>query len=149
MQRQGGRLRDRDETQNASHVISMACRNHLLHQLRKLLHRAATPLPQRGTMLRPRQHVLYEHILVTRDKIKVCGEHIMAGRGPLHYQQDFFGAGEALTSYNPREKQKEWAATLVLTASSREAARAKEQLVIHNIMQAAGVHCYEDFAPGD
>ena len=101
------------------------------------------------TMLRPRQHVLYEHILVTRDKIKVCGEHIMAGRGPLHYQQDFFGAGEALTSYNPREKQKEWAATLVLTASSREAARAKEQLVIHNIMQAAGVHCYEDFAPGD
>ena len=101
------------------------------------------------TMLRPRQHVLYEHILVTSDKVRVCGEHIMGYRGPLHYRQDFFGAEEALTSYNPKEKQKEWVATLVITAESRAAVREKEQLVVRSIMEACGVHCYEDFSPED
>ena len=99
------------------------------------------------TMVKPRAHVLYEHILVTPDRVRVAGEHIMAGRGPLHSCQNFFGADEAITDYQPQIKQPEWVATLLLTASSREEARAKEQAVVQRIMKKVGAVCYEDPKP--
>jgi 3-methylornithine--L-lysine ligase len=102
-----------------------------------------------ATFVQPYCHVLCEHILVTKERIKVCGETIMDCCGPLHYQADFFGADEAITSFTAAEQQEQWVATLVLTASSREAVRKKEQAVIHNIMMKCGVHSYEDLIPGD
>jgi len=99
------------------------------------------------TMVQPCAHVLYEHILVTPDRVMVAGEHIMAGRGPLHSCQKFFGADEAITNYQPQLRQPEWVATLLLTASSRAEVRAKEQAVIQRIMKEVGAVCYEDPKP--
>ena len=103
--------------------------------------------PSDYTLLEPQRHVLYEHIEVTEQAVKVCGEHIMGGHGPLHYRKGFFGADEALTSYEKGKKQKKWVATLLFTADSREAVCRKEKAVVRRIMEACAVPDYIDEVP--
>lgn len=57
------------------------------------------------------REIIYEHIMVSPGGIEVCGEHIMAGAGPLTLRGDFHGADEALTNYEPGKE--EWVATLI------------------------------------
>jgi pyrrolysine biosynthesis protein PylC len=82
---------------------------------------------------RPRG-VVYEHIRVTPGRIRTLGERIIARAGPLTHQQDFFGADEALTDYQPGRFP--WVATLIITAADRLQAWNKRCRVIENI--AAG-----------
>jgi len=57
---------------------------------------------------------LIEHIRVSGAQIEFLGEHIMGEDGPLHWEIDFFGADEAVTSY--LNGKSHWVATLVFTA---------------------------------
>ena len=97
------------------------------------------PLPGGG--------VVYEHIKVTPGVLEVCGEHIMAGAGPVHLHTDFYGADEAITNYAPGRP--EWVATLIVTGVDREGAREKRDRVIHDIKTHFHLSTYSDPCPGN
>lgn len=89
--------------------------------------------------------VVYEHILVTENKIKVCGEHIMGINGPLKHVYNFFGSDEALTNYEPNKKS--WVATLIISDENREKAWKKHLMVIEQIKKIKKIDIYEDLYP--
>jgi len=89
--------------------------------------------------------VIYEHLLVTPGKIECTGEHIMSDGGPMRYFEDFFGADEAITNFEPGRNF--WAATLINTGSDREEVWAKRMKVIENIQKHFKVPCYIDSVP--
>ena len=91
--------------------------------------------------------VVYEHIRVWGDHLEVSGEHIMAEAGPLHLEDDFFGADMALTNFSSPGRP--WTATLIVSDTSRERAWQKRCKVIRTIMEACGLSCYEDPVPND
>lgn len=89
--------------------------------------------------------VVYEHILVQDKSLSVCGEHIMAGAGPLTVHHDFFGAQEALTNYRPGRTM--WVATLIMVGQDLGEATALREQVMANIRQSCGIATYSDSAP--
>ena len=70
----------------------------------------------------------------------------MGDRGRLHYRTDFFGADEALTSYEG-PGQSSWVATLLILGRDREACWRKHQQIVRRIMEAEGLKDYEDKGP--
>ncbi len=93
----------------------------------------------------PEHGVVYEHIRVWEDHLQVSGEHIMAEAGPLHMEDDFFGADTALTNFSSPGRP--WMATLIVSDGSRERAWEKRCRVIQSIMEACGLSRYEDPVP--
>jgi len=89
--------------------------------------------------------VLYEHILVEGESLSVCGEHIMAGAGPLCVHHDFFGAQEALTNYRPGHTT--WVATLIMVGQDLGEALSLREKVMANIRQSCGITTYSDTVP--
>lgn len=80
-------------------------------------------------------HALLEHIRVTHGKMEICGEHIISDYGRLRLTADFFGADEALTTYDPAQEQ--WVATIMFRADSRENLEKKRSLCHQRIASAA------------
>jgi len=103
--------------------------------------------PRRGAPGRRRQGVVYEHIKVTPGVLEVCGEHILAGAGPVRLHTDFYGADEAITNYAPGRR--EWVATLIVTGAGRKEAREKRDRVINDIRAHFKLDVYRDPFPGD
>ena len=89
--------------------------------------------------------VIYEHIHVSPGRLEVSGEHIMSEAGPLHFHQDFFGADEAISDYEPGRP--DWVATLIIVDETREKAWAKRNRVIDQIKRACSIHTYLDPSP--
>jgi pyrrolysine biosynthesis protein PylC len=81
--------------------------------------------------------VIYEHIKVSPDTVVVSGEHIISGARPLRYQTDFFGADEALTDFDP--DQRNWVATLILTGRTRTEVVQKHHRVLETIRRTFGL----------
>ena len=81
----------------------------------------------------PPRSVIYEHLSVSKEIIEVAGEHIMSRSGPLTCHQDFFGADEAITNYDPNRDS--WTATMIYAGSDIEAARQKRETALENIRQ--------------
>lgn len=77
------------------------------------------------------QAVIYEHLLVTPAGLATKGEHIMAEAGPLQLTSDFFGADEAITDYRPGKST--WAATLIISGRTIDAAWRKRENVLESI----------------
>ena len=92
-----------------------------------------------------RLNVIYEHIKVTTNTIEVCGEHIMAEAGPLHLENDFLGADEAITNYVPGRT--EWVATLIIKGTDLKDAWQKHDMVISNICSRYKLENYIDPNP--
>jgi pyrrolysine biosynthesis protein PylC len=67
-----------------------------------------------------RQAVVLEHVRVAGNRLEVSGEHVLARRGPLRVERDFFGADEAITDRAPGRS--EWVATLIATGGDAEQA---------------------------
>jgi len=84
--------------------------------------------PGAGNMLRG---TVYEHIHVSGDILKICGEGIMTQGGPLKLHSDFFSADETLTNYAPGKDQ--WVATVIFCAANRHRAREKRDRCIAEI----------------
>ena len=86
---------------------------------------AAPPDPQilHGTV--------FEHIRVSAEVLETSGEHIMTQNGPLYLRPDFFGADEAITNFKATKNQ--WVATLIISASDRDSALAKEERILREI----------------
>jgi pyrrolysine biosynthesis protein PylC len=81
----------------------------------------------------PSRAVIYEHLNVSKEKIEVAGEHIMSQAGPLTCYQDFFGADEAITNYQPDEKN--WAATMIYAGNDINAVQQKRETTLENIQR--------------
>jgi pyrrolysine biosynthesis protein PylC len=72
-----------------------------------------------------KRFVCIEHILVQRNELEVCGEHIMSSDTVLTLQPGFFGADEALTSYRPEKRN--WVATMIFAGNSHSEISAKKK----------------------
>lgn len=70
-------------------------------------------------------YVSVEHIRVRGNTLEVCGEHIMSSDTTLTLQSGFFGADEALTSYQPEKRN--WVATMIFAGDSRNEITAKRK----------------------
>lgn len=95
---------------------------------------------------RPRG-VIYEHIRVSRSLLEVQGEHIMSGVDPLHIENDFWGADEAITNYAPGRNN--WVGTLIFVADNRMAAWEKRHAGITEIRRHFKLDQYRDPSPKD
>jgi pyrrolysine biosynthesis protein PylC len=100
------------------------------------------PLPN------PREKaVIYEHIRVGPEAIEVSGEHIMAAAAPLHVQEGFFGADEAITDF--AQGRLNWVATLIFVESSRPEVQAKRDATIESLKRHFGIDVFRDSRPGE
>jgi len=77
--------------------------------------------------------VLVEHIKVCGLKIKSFGEHIMALDGPLVLKTDFFGADEAITSFEPGKHQ--WVSTMIFSGASQDEINIKRDACHKKIIE--------------
>jgi pyrrolysine biosynthesis protein PylC len=85
------------------------------------------------TELQVRRGTVFEHIRVSSEVLETSGEHIMAQNEPLYLRPNFFGADEAITNFDQAKKQ--WVATLIVLASSRGSALAKEERILGKIIK--------------
>jgi pyrrolysine biosynthesis protein PylC len=76
---------------------------------------------------------VYEHIQISGDSLKICGERIMTEEGPLDVRADFFGADEAITNFEPDKDP--WVATLIFRGASRQEACEKRNRSIAEIVR--------------
>ena len=93
----------------------------------------ATPkddFPPVGASLRG---TVYEHIHVSGDGLKISGERMMAEGGSLDLLEDFFGADEAITNFEPDKDP--WVATLIFCGANRHEACEKRNRSIAEIVR--------------
>ena len=83
--------------------------------------------------VKPPRFVIYEHLSVSKEKIEVAGEHVISRAGPLTCHQDFFGADEAITNYDPDRKS--WTATMIYAGNDIKAVQQKRETTLKNIRQ--------------
>jgi len=76
---------------------------------------------------------VYEHIHVSGDRLTICGERIMTEGGPLDLREDFFGADEAITNFEPDKDP--WVATLIFRGANRDEACEKRNRSIAEIVR--------------
>jgi pyrrolysine biosynthesis protein PylC len=98
--------------------------------------------PPAGNSLRG---IVYEHIHVCADIMKISGEGIMTQGGPLDLQADFFGADEALTNFGSGHDQ--WVATLIFCGTNRQRAREKRDRSIAEIVKRFKISTVIDSRP--
>ena len=85
----------------------------------------------RPNALSQTRSVVLEHIAVSPAGVRISGEHIIAGAGPLSHHHDFFGADEALADYRPGKSS--WVATLICTGSNPADAWQRREQVLKTI----------------
>lgn len=98
----------------------------------------SAPPPGRGASI-------LEHIRIRAGHLSVCGEGAMAEAGPLHLEESFFGAHEALTDYAPGSES--WVATLMVRGSDLADAWACRDQAIGDIQARCGLVSYSDEYP--
>jgi pyrrolysine biosynthesis protein PylC len=86
-----------------------------------------------------------EHIRCAQGRLSVGGEGMMADAGPLHLEEDFFGADEALTSHGP--ERDDWVATLMVKGEDLPAAGKRRDRVVEEIRDRLGLKGYSDEYP--
>ncbi len=95
--------------------------------------------------IKDERFAIFEHLLVNRERVEVCGEHIVSTAGPLTHCEGFYGADEALTNYSNGKEN--WMATLIITGETRREAYQKRSGVIENICRESGALCCHDPVP--
>ena len=92
------------------------------------------------------KYVILEHVRVTPEAVYVEGEHIMKHHGlPLHVEKGFFGADEAITTYE--KGYSKWVATLVTSGRSRQDVRNRRDSVIKAIQTRFNIDKIVDMDP--
>lgn len=79
----------------------------------------------------PQKVCYYQQIVVSKENIKVLGEHVMENCKELCYKKGFFGADFALTDY--RDDEQEFSAIVVVTDENYEDAYTRFLRCINNI----------------
>ena len=81
--------------------------------------------------------VVYEHICVSGDILRISGEGIMTQGGPLFLEHEFFGADEAITNFKPGREA--WVATLIFSGTNRHQAWEKRNHCITGMVRQLGI----------
>jgi len=89
--------------------------------------------------------VRLEHIQVDSGVLTLAGEHLMAGSDPLHIAENFFGAHEALTDYQPGKES--WRATLIHTGATPEELQTGRMIVLAAIQAGCNIEQVVDSKP--
>lgn len=117
-------------------------RQNMVHMLGKLFSDNFTESsPGTGTL----RGTVYEHIRVSSELLETKGEHIMSTGGPLYLRQDFFGADEAITNYDPAKKS--WVATLIITETDRSSALVRSDRIMEEIIKRFSIKKIDDSVP--
>jgi pyrrolysine biosynthesis protein PylC len=93
----------------------------------------------------PARGVVLAHVRVAERTLFVEGEHIMARTETLERVGGFFGADEAITNY--RDGARQWAATLIVSAGSREQAEQRYHRVLADIHDRLALEAIVDRSP--
>ena len=117
-------------------------RLNMVHMLGKLFSDNFTESAPRIDTVRG---TVYEHIRVSSELLETKGEHIMSTGGPLYLRQDFFGADEAITNYDPAKKS--WVATLIITETDRSSALASSDRIMQAIIKRFSIKKKDDLVP--
>jgi pyrrolysine biosynthesis protein PylC len=86
-----------------------------------------------------------EHLRAAGGRLEVTGEHVLARRGGLRLERDFYGAEEAITDYAPGRE--EWVATLIVTGANAREAWSRRQAAVEAICRAHGFEACLDPEP--
>jgi pyrrolysine biosynthesis protein PylC len=86
--------------------------------------------------------VVFQHVAVSPEGLEISGEHIMGTAGPLHVVADFFGADEAITSYDGQRDH--WVATLITKEADLSSAKEKMESVMAAIARHSQVQTVVD-----
>ncbi len=104
---------------------------------------AALPGPDHCRSLwRP---IRLEHIRVSENLLEIAGEHIMAQGGAMQVVENFFGAAEAITDFQPGRSG--MVATLIHTGESPESLLAARLVTLENIRHHFGLARVIDSQP--
>jgi len=88
---------------------------------------------------------LLEHVHVTGNRLEVTGEHVLARRGPLRVERDFFGAEEAITDRTSGGS--DWVATLLVTGGDAGQVWRRRCEAVEAIRSAHGLDECQDPEP--
>ena len=95
-----------------------------------------------------RRAVLYQHVKILGDELKVQGEHVMADASDLRVKKDFLGADEAITNLAPGVDTSHRVATLIVKSHDLTSATKKMEKVVGNIMREYHLTKHTDPSPG-
>jgi len=115
----------------------------MLELLHSIFHTGKIPVIPTN---REQEAVVYEHIQVGPDTLEVTGEHIISEARPLRYRRNFFGADEALTDFDTANRN--WVATLILSAKTKEEVVRKHFRVLDTIRSTFDLRVLPDSNPG-
>lgn len=105
----------------------------------------ANPPDNRPPAVDPARGVVYEHIHVSGDILKICGERMISKAGPLKIREGFFGADETITNFEVGKDK--WLATLVFSGTDRHLAWEKRNRGIAEIVRRFEIKEVIDLQP--
>ncbi len=77
-----------------------------------------------------------EHMSVSKQKIDIPGEHIMAKNTDLKIQNAFYGAQVAITNHTAESKQDQWVATLICEGKNHSELKMTRNSCLQKIVNA-------------
>ena len=94
----------------------------------------------------PERAVIYEHAIISGDRLEITGEYVLASAGRLLCQDNLYGFDRVITDFqgNPGE---EWVATLITTGENPHEAMAKRQKAISALMSEHDLKIFSDPVP--
>jgi len=97
--------------------------------------------------LHPNCAVVYQHVKLFKNELRVQGEHVMANASGLQLKRVFFGADEAITNLASDESPTNPVATLIVRAPDLTDARRKMNEVVERIMTEFELKQFSDSSP--
>ena len=114
----------------------------LLEELKDIIcHGSFKQIPRHSN-----KYVCFEHLLIESGKIKAQGEHIISEAGPLKLMENFCGAEEVLTDYQPGKTC--WRGTFINIADTSQQLDVKRGKMLKQIESLQGEQLeYCDLSP--
>ena len=97
--------------------------------------------------VRSERAVIYQHVKVLREELRVQGEHVMADASGLRVEKDFLGADEAITNLKRGADATNRVATLIVESHDLSTASKKMKEVVRKIMNEYHLNRYTDPSP--
>jgi pyrrolysine biosynthesis protein PylC len=91
--------------------------------------------------------VVYQHVKILGNELRVQGEHVMADASGLRLEKDFLGADEAITNLELGVDPNNRVATLIVKSYDLASALKKMEEAVANIIRECGLDRYTDPSP--
>ena len=91
--------------------------------------------------------VVYQHVKILGNELRVQGEHVMADASGLRLEKDFLGADEAITNLELGADPNNRVATLIVKSHDLASASKKMKEAVVNIIRECSLDRYADPSP--